>query len=162
MTVVLVDPVLTVKDLLKNNWVIGNTNLTEIPQIHTGWYSEDQNHVQVSVTGGDERPVRGGETGFAGIAQGGAPAQIRGGEIYVDIWCHRDMIMGTSTPIPNPKDVRWNLSNEVMRIITANYQPADYLWLSFWDRLKITDIEKSPIIFRMRCIIRFGWHKSAT
>ena len=162
MTVTIADPTITIKNLIKNNWTVGNTVLDQAPQIHTGWYEENQNEVQVTITSPDESTRGGGQTGFIGIAQAGAPAQIRGGIVSVDIWAHRNMVMDAGADIPNPKNVVWDLSNEVMRIITANYEVADHLWVSFGFRRKLTDSTMKPVLHRIAIAVSYGWLKTVT
>lgn len=150
------DPKLTIKDLIKDGWNAANVS-SVTPSFSTGWFDRKATHPQITVTNPDEMPVRGGETGYSGIkADGSGPTQTRVGGLLVNCWAHRDDGSGV-----NPKQLTWEMSEEVERIILANFnQATDLDGISFGDRIERIDDSVSPAVYRYECTIIFWYQKT--
>lgn len=114
------DPVLTVSNLLQDNWAASNTNSTT-PNIHTGKYREDEADPQVAVVPQTEVPLNGGDSGYSAIDGSGSGAvQTLGGVIQCDC---RDNYDRTD----NVKDNLYKIKEEVARLVMQNQLNNDDL-----------------------------------
>lgn len=147
------DPVITIMDLLDDNWNASNTS-SVTPSIHSGWIDTEANSPQVTVSNLDEGPIFGSDAPFSGIKPDGSGAvQDFNGTVQTNCWSSREL---SST---NPKKLCWEFSEEVRRIVDANRLTAtDLDFIGFQDRNFIVDTQSEPAIFRMQCFVQFG-HK---
>lgn len=114
------DPVITIQDLLSNNWKNANTSISYDPDIHTGWHQEEADTPQVTVTNPEESPIDGGRTGYSAIDGSGAgPVQELGGSVNVDCWSDRESESGV-----NPKKLTFEFTEEIKRIVKGDITTA--------------------------------------
>jgi len=142
------DPKLKIKDLLKNNWTAANTsNVT--PDFSTGWWDDNNDLPQVTVTSDDEAPLGGGETGQTHLNSDND--QLLAGAVDVNVWANRD------SSSENPKKLTYEFKDEVRRIVQANKEAItgfNYIgWNGYLDR---TDTNKTPVVYRKLCEIVYG------
>lgn len=147
------DPKLTLKLLLADKWVAANTS-DVTPTIHTGWYDQKASHPQVTVTNADEGVLAGGDTGYSGIkADGSGPTKLMRGTVDVNCWSTRDAAS------INPKQLVFEFSEEVKRIVLANVTGAtDLIWISWLGRLDQPDPDVTPTVFRYLCQVAYGYY----
>lgn len=147
------DPVITVEELLADNWNAGNTSIGYDPDIHTGWHSDDADSPQVTVTNPEESPLGGGETGFSAMdGAGGGAVQELSGTVNVDCWSDRDVEGGV-----NPKKLTYEFTEEVKRIVDANRLTAtDLRLIAYLGRAFVPPgSEEHPPAFRYNCPINY-------
>lgn len=116
------DPVILIRDMLQANWDVSNTDLSEQPRIHTGWYDYDAGTPQVTVTNPNEFVVNGGLTG---ISAGGndKPVQRKAGTVLVNGWSGtREKLKGEGPNGDdiNPKKMSHQLGKEINRVMLSN------------------------------------------
>lgn len=138
----MVDPKLSIKDLIRDNWIAANTsNIT--PSIHTGWYDYDSKHPQITVTTPSETVIGGGTSGYSGMGSDGTPSQMWDGYVMLDIWTTRE-----ATAI-NPKQLIFEMRKEVARIVKANYEAiTDLNYIAWKGGGEIVETDQSPVVFR--------------
>lgn len=140
------DPILTVYDFLVAGWNSANTSGVT-PKIHTGWFNVNWKTPQVTVTDLREFPVSGGVTGFRSIDSLGNGAKLMIGNMTVGVWSHVD-----DNSNINPKQLTFEMSEEVKRIVKANMLPnigtTGLQWLSWIGRRRVVDTSEEPILFR--------------
>lgn len=119
------DPVLSILNLLQNNWNNANTSIGYDPDIHSGWHASDAGNPQVTVSNPEESPINGGTTGYAAIAaDGSGGTQELDGIVNVDCWSDRDVESSV-----NPKKLTFEFTEEIRRIVKANQTNATDLRL---------------------------------
>jgi hypothetical protein len=155
------EPEYALMHLLRNEWQSGattegfNTN-----HISTGWFSETRKHPQITVSHvGDSLK---GVTGYTAVGDTGPSAWQRG-RAQVDCWVPN--LDSWSSP-GAAKDHRWELQQEVKRIIHAN---AEGLIDANGNRLlnhlgtlaarRTTDSDADPVVFRASLDIRYTYHQ---
>lgn len=145
------DYILTVRDLIINNW--NSTNVSSLPigttsgtiRVHTGWFNHSWNQPQIGVVNPTEFPLSGGTTGFIATDAGGAGGvKFMIADMNVACWAHNE----DNTNI-NPLLLRFQMSEEVKRIIKNNTFPGnDIEWLSWLGRTGFVDTDAEPVLFR--------------
>lgn len=150
------DPVLLVRDLLRNNWDASNTALSSAPKIHTGWYDDSSESPQVTVTNPDEGALGGGDTGYVATqGDGGGPVQERDGVLLVNGWAG-----SRETTSQNPKKVAFDLREEIGRIIGANYSGVDHLnRLAVGTTRQLVDDDRTPAVYRYEVTVSYGYRR---
>lgn len=139
------DPVLTIKDLVKDNWDNSNTAISYDPDIHTGWHQEEANNPQVTASNPEESPIRGGATGYAAMdPTGSGGVQELDGTVNVDCWSDREVESGV-----NPKQLTFEFTEEVKRIVKANQHSAtDLRVIAYGGRTFVPpDSDENPPVF---------------
>jgi hypothetical protein len=107
--------------LINSEFDVSNTSLTGGVQIHTGKWGQDRTDPTIACYNKDEGVIDGGETNqtaFSGQATGGT-MQRRGGSVTIDcVAGTRDELRGAGAGGAdlNPKQVRFELAKEVVRI----------------------------------------------
>lgn len=118
------DPTVELLSLFKDKWTVSNTSLAEPPEFHTGWYSRDGSMPALTLTGGQEGPIRGGEIGYTALSGGdGYGMQRLSGFVLVDAVAGTRTDcegVGTNGTDLNPKKVRWEMYDEATRILIEN------------------------------------------
>lgn len=149
------DPVLTIQDLLSNNWDNSNTSISYDPNIHTGWVDTEANNPQVTVSTPTET-ARGGPAPFTGIDPSGAgPIQEFTGFVQVDCWSNREW---EST---NPKKLTFEFSEEVKRIVKDNVLSAtDLRYIGWSGRRFVVDPEMEKTLFRYTCEVDYLYREA--
>lgn len=147
------DPKITIRQLLTTGWNSANvSNVT--PKVHTGWFRDDwMDEAQVCITGPFENPLSGGATGFYGFRGDGSPGGVRLtiGDMVVSVWAHYELPYAI-----NPKQLTFEMSEEVKRIIDANtITISDFEWLTWLSKSEIVDNSLTPTLFRYNCMIRY-------
>ena len=146
------DPKVKIKTLLDGNWNSANTNgLT--PKVHTGWYNSAWADMpQVTITNPVYTVRNGGETGITAIGGNATLVRFQVCTLDVDCWATRE---GTGV---NPKDLTYNMSNEVRRIIEANMFSDSELELLTWLGMnEQVDTRVQPVVFRYNNSVRLMW-----
>ena len=150
MPVPSVDPIVSVKDLVKTNWVAANVTGTTTPDFHTGWFNPKSSSPQMTFSGRSEAFE--GQTGYGAIGASG-PVQIANGVLFVNCWAYRDD-SGVS-----PKKLVHDMAEEVRRIVLANYDTIADL-----DYVSITAVDDvappegiDPMVFRKAITVGFRW-----
>jgi len=157
MSVPTVDPKVSIKNLVSSNWVAANVvgNLT--PDFHTGWFNPKSISAQVTFTGRSESFQ--GASGYGAIeGGGGGPVQIADGVLFANAWAYRDEGAGGS----NPKQVTYDMAEEVRRIILANYNQVaniDFLSIVSTDEVE-PDPQENPMVFRIATTIGYRWRST--
>jgi hypothetical protein len=108
---------------------------------------------QVCITGPFENPLSGGATGFYGFRGDGSPGGVRLtiGDMVVSVWAHYELPYAI-----NPKQLTFEMSEEVKRIIDANtITISDFEWLTWLSKSEIVDNSLTPTLFRYNCMIRY-------
>ena len=147
------DPKVTITSLLKTNWSGSNTSGVT-PTFSTGWFDEKAQHPMVTITNESEATTGGGNTGYFGIdGAGGTAHQQIVGSVDVNVWSTRD-----DSSSVNPKQLTFEMSEEVKRIVRANYLSAtDLDFISWGGRLERVDTNQSPTSYRYLCQVTYGY-----
>jgi hypothetical protein len=144
-----------IRDLLDNNWDKSNTDNIK-PEITTGWWNETRFDNMVTVTAMDENVADGGQTGYFGMVSGSTGARLMVGTLQVDCWSDADQFSGST----NAKDVVYNFSEEVDRIITNNtLDTSELRFVSFIGRTSNPGLDESPVIERQSCDLRYSYYR---
>lgn len=148
------EPVVTIKNLLEDNWNSSNTsNIT--PKFKDGFIEKRIERPLITVSGAEESPIDGGQTGFVGIQSGKGPAKLMDGTLQVDCWDDQD---NRRTDSVNAKIVVYEFSEEIKRITTEEvFNAQDLRYISWIGRTQQPDATESPTVFRQQCLIRFGY-----
>lgn len=149
-----IDPLVSVKNLLKSNWtpanVVGNTT----PDIHTGWYNPKSIAAQLTV--GSKSESFDGASGYNAIeGGGGGPVQIVSGVMFANCWAYRD----EGAAGPNPKQLVYDIAEEMRRIVLANYNGIaglDYISILATDDVPPEE-GRRPMLFRKAVTVGFKW-----
>ena len=154
MPVPTIDPKISIKDLVKDNWVAGNVVGTTTPDFHTGWWNPAKIFAQLTFTGKNEAFE--GQTGYNAIKpDGSGPVQIANGVLFLNAWAYRDEGAGG----PNPKKLVYDVAEEVRRIVLANFNTI--VNLDFVSILSVSDVppdrSKKPVLFRTSITVGFKW-----
>lgn len=153
MTTAIQDPVITVVSLLSAGWNAANTS-SVTPKFSTGWYDRQSNVSQVTVTNPEESEIGGPDGYFAMKADGSGPVSRMSGSLDVSCWAHRDM----GDVSVNPKQLAFEFTTEVKRIIRANYDAATDLDYVKWDgRFVVVETDEVPAVFRQVCTISYQY-----
>lgn len=154
MSVTIQDPVVTVYDLLRTNWTAANTS-SITPQFSTGWFDRKNDTTQVTVTNPDEGELAGAD-GYTAIgADGSGPVSRMNGAMDVNAWAHRGM---SDIGSVNPKQLVYEFSEEIKRIIRTNTLTATDLDFVKWDgRSALVETEESPAVFRQLCRVTYRY-----
>ncbi len=153
------EPKNTIRSLLQNEWDSANTS-TVTPKFSTGWWDDNNDYPQVTVTNADEGPNPDTTTGQTKLGSTGMVGQNISGAVEVDCWANRE-----SSDV-NPKKLVYEFKQEARRIIQSNVtceatSPTDlsdlnYLgWGGAIDR-HATDI--TPVTYRKICEVLYGYH----
>lgn len=120
------EPAVTIRDLLDNNWQSANTSGVK-PRISTGWFDQDALYPQISCSAFPEGTL------MWGVESGQGSVQVRDGVVNVVTWSHRKMVDSGGSPIgTNPKEFRYEMRQEIERIVVANENSAiDLLEIRF-------------------------------
>lgn len=156
------DPTVTIYNILTANWDATQTSLAEAPEIHTGFYSRDQSLPAVTLTGGNEGVINGGDTGFTGWNPStGAGVQRLSGAVTIDCVAgtREDCEgLGTNGKDLNPKLVRWELYDHATTILMNNQSGVGLRTISPGDADSIVDqgidetVDTKPVFrIQFRC-----------
>lgn len=153
MTTNIQEPSITIRDLLRDNWDNSNTSISSDPDIDTGWWDFNSDSPQVTLAGGEDSPVGGGQTGWSGINSVGDPVQEMDGSVQIDCWANR------RSASVNPKTLVYEFAEEVRRIIYNNAKNPgnDLRFLKWMGRSNQPDVGGDPIRYRQRCLVGFDW-----
>jgi hypothetical protein len=154
MPVPTVDPKVSIKNLVKNNWVAANIVGTTTPDFHTGWWNPKS--LAAQLTFGSRSESFQGVSGYDAIeGGGGGPVQIANGVLFANCWAFRDE--GASGP--NPKQLVYDMAEETRRIVLANYDQISNL--DFVSILSVDEVEpnpnEQPMVFRMAVTVGYKW-----
>lgn len=146
------DPVLSVYELLRDNWDNSNTSIGSDPNISTGWFDHEANSPQVTVSNLEEGPIFGGQAPFSGIqGDGSGPVQEFSGTVEVNCWSSRELESSV-----NPKKLIHEFYEEVRRLINLNTTSlTDLRYVAVGAREFIVDTEAEPAVFRYRTEIEY-------
>lgn len=155
------EPEYAIMHLLRDQWQSGATSAGfDTSHISTGWFSETRTHPQITVSHqGDSLK---GTTGYTAVSDDGPTAWPRG-RAQIDCWVPNTD--NWSSP-GSAKDHRWELQQEVKRIVHAN---ASGLIDANGNRLlnhlgtmaarRFTEDDADPIVFRASLDIRYTYHQ---
>ena len=148
------DPLVSVKNLIKTNWIPGNVVGTTTPDVHTGWWNPKSLAAQITVSGKSESFE--GASGYNAIeGGGGGPVQIVNGVMFANCWAYRN----EGVAGPNPKQLVYDMAEEIRRIILANY--AGITGLDYVSVISTDDVPpeegRNPMVFRKAVTIGFKW-----
>lgn len=122
------DPVLTLKEIIEDQFNVGNVStLSSRPDVAPGGqWDSDHTRPQITITAPDEAPLRGGQTGYTGIdPTGGGPVAEKLWAGDVAVWASRRADDIDSDP--NPKQVVYEVARELERLWIANADGQDDL-----------------------------------
>ena len=147
------DPVVSIKDVIEDNWTATNTS-TITPVFSTGWYSSKQKLPQITFTDPAEFPQSSGTAPFLGITTNGAPHQYFVSSIDCNVWVSR---AGVSI---NPKKCRFEFVQEIQRILLAKYAEVGDLDFIGWrgGQARVDDTVV-PAVFRFAGEIGYSYLK---
>ncbi len=154
MPVPTVEPKVAILDLIEAQWDTDNVVGAIKPDFHTGWWNPNSNSPQVTFTGDDE--LYEGLSGYGAIeGGGGGPVQIVNGVLFADCWAFRS----EGVTSPNPKQLVYDMSEEIRRIILANFNGITNL--TYVSVIAIGDVPPdqgdNPMVFRKSVTIGFNW-----
>jgi len=159
------DPKLLLKFLVEEELDTANIVGSFDPVVATGWFN-DVGKPLITVSTSEESPVGGGDTGFTYVkSDGTGGAADLSGTIQINCWADRQLTN------ENPKQVVWDLSEEVKRIVNETSQPAqhsfttnqvsgdNYNFLSWRGRppADLTEKDREAVMFRELCIVGYGY-----
>lgn len=150
------DPTVTLWKLISNNWDVSNTSLADTPEIQTGWYDRGQKLPAICLTGGEEGAINGGDTGYTGWnPSNGMGVQRLSGAVTIDcVAGTREDCKGIASGGGdlNPKKVRWELYEEVARILMTYQTGGDLRTLAPGEGTSIVDenaeVDTEPVYRR--------------
>jgi len=148
------------------NWNPANTkNIT--PKIHTGWYNAAWNTTpQVTVTTPITNSLRASATGVAAIGPGGTKVRLMKTDLLIAPWAHHEMVdpaTGSSfkTLSVNPKDLTYDMSNEIRRIVEENiFSDPELDHISWLGMEEVVDVRIKPAIFRYDNDVRLVYREA--
>jgi hypothetical protein len=154
MPVPTVEPKVSIMDLVIAQWTPANVVGDTTPDIHSGWWNPNSNGPQVTFTGDDEAYE--GQSGYGAIeGGGGGPVQIVNGVVFANCWAFRN----EGTPGPNPKQLVYDMAEEIRRIILANFNGITNL--TYISVTSVGDVAPEagddPMVFRKAVVIGFNW-----
>jgi len=136
------DPKLSIKNLIKDNWDAGNVS-DVTPVIHCGWFDTKASTPQITITDTSEVVEAGGVSGYTGMTSSGTPAQLWVGSASVNCWVTREAVS------VNPKQLLFEMREELKRIIQANYDEISDLHFIAWKGgMELVDTAQSPVVYR--------------
>jgi len=157
-------PEVLVHDLLDDASGWDSTNTYDFkPDIHYGWFDEDNENPEVTVGQAEDSVVNGGDTGYSSLNQNGEPGQDFAGTVEVNVWARRLDMSGPSTG--NPRVFNYAATEEIRRIIKNNAdtplnpvtgnQPVESIaWLS---REAFVEDERRKTVFRYLVTIGYTY-----
>jgi len=155
----MIDPTLTIKNLLRDEWATANTSNIE-PNFSTGWWDDNNDMPQVTVGHADEGPNPDTTTGQTRLGTTGTVAQNVSGAVDVNCWASRE------SSSENPKKVVFEFKEEARRIIQSNIEcsatsPVDLTgmnYLGWGGAIDRADTDVNPVVYRKLCAVRYGYH----
>lgn len=120
-------PELIIQSILRQHWDVSETSLTAPPTINTGEYRRGDMPVPaITITGGDEGPIAGVQTGYSAMdGAGGGGIQRLSGAVTVDCVAgsYDDLVRaGPSNTALNPKQIRWELYQHAAQLMVDHQQ----------------------------------------
>lgn len=154
MPVPTVEPKVSIMALIRDGWDAANIVGNVEPDFHTGWWNPHSGSPQVTFTGDDE--LYEGVSGYGAIeGGGGGPVQIVNGVLFANCWAYRDEGAGGV----NPKQLVYDMSEEIRRIILANFNTIENL--TFVSVISVGDVPpeegSNPMVFRKAVTVGFNW-----
>jgi hypothetical protein len=144
-----------IRDLLDNNWDSTNTQSIK-PTIVTGWWNETRDQNMVTISGTDETAIGGGRTGYFGTQSNAGPVKDIDGSAQIDCWSDADQFTTSST---SAKNLVWDFSEEVKRIITNNtIKISEFRYLSWMGRTELPSLDESPTVERQSCNVSYSYY----
>jgi len=145
----MIDPKLEIKNLLEDedNWDASNTSGIT-PEFSTGWWDDNNDLPQVTVTNDDETPEPLTTTGQTHI--GSNDDQNMSGRMDVNVWANRN-----SSDV-NPKKLAKQFRDEARRIILNNLSPSGFNWIGWRGSTDMTDTDRTPVTYRKVCEVSYG------
>lgn len=146
------DPVKALIDLYEAKWDNANTSISSDPFISGGWWSFDEERPQITITGYEESPIEGGQTGYVGIDSGNPPVQLLSGTAQVDTWAESETVS------VDPQKLVFQMSEEVRRITQEESRAtdatvSDFRSLSWFGRTQSPKVDADPVVYRQRCVV---------
>lgn len=144
----IIDPVVTVRQLLESNWNAANTQGIT-PTVTHGWYNRlrDKTKLMVTVTGISEYER------LATLSALG-PGALFEGRLDVNAWATKDTTGGSALA----RKLVYQAREEISRIVRENQNSvADLLWVKVVGRRPITDDDEESVIFRYLVEVSYGW-----
>lgn len=131
--------------------------------VHHGWVKLDGNGEpvgdapEVTITGQNEDPINGGDTGYAGMdPSNGRPTQDIAGTFNIDSWTSRKR-----TDV-NPRKLGYYMKEEVIETLHDNYlvpTSSDYRWLSYMGSGVSVETDWETVEYRYRVVAGYGYHR---
>lgn len=151
------DPVLTLYDLMRNNWDNSNTSISSDPNFSTGWFDAESNSPQVTVTSITEGAISGGEAPFSGIqGDGSGPVQEFSGTLEVNVWSSRELESSV-----NPKKAIHQFAEEVTRIVNNNTLTAtDLRYIAIGSKRFLVETDAEPTVFRYSLEVQYLYRRA--
>jgi hypothetical protein len=137
------DPVISIKDLVKDNWTAANTSGVT-PYCHTGWWDTKSNHVQITFTDPSKVVVAGGAAHFTGMTSSGVPAKLWDCTLTVNIWITRE------SAGKEPKQLRFEMEQEVDRILKKYFEEiSDLQYVTWKGGFGTVESDPPPTVYRL-------------
>ena len=167
------DATMEVKTLLESKWdptkVVDRNDtqvLTDTPTIHTGAYDRDGPKPVIAISGKDEGPTSGGQTGLYGLAASGLGMQLIGGGLNIDFVAGtRADCKGVGTGVdtnPNPKKVRQSMYDHGAQLLLDHQRSTELRTIVPGDSREIEDSDDGPTIYRIQCRAQFLYERDPT
>ena len=136
------DPTTSIMNLIEDNWDDDNTG-SITPVFSTGWYDSNAVRPQITFTDSSEAPQSAGIAPFFGIVTNGSPSQYIVESLACNIWVTRDSVS------INPKTARYQMKQEVRRILKAKYDTiSDLDYVGWQGGNGVVETTMKPVVFR--------------
>lgn len=164
-------PELEIQAVLRTQWQDGATAYGDAPEIKTGEYRRGDTPVPViAISGGEEGPISGPETGYSAIdgAGGGGMQRMNGG-------LSLDCVAGTYDDLAgagpngedlNPKQVRWQLYSHAAQLVVDNQEATALKNVSPGEATRIREShgegDEVSMEFRIRFRVMYNYDRRPT
>jgi hypothetical protein len=156
------DPKVKIHNLLTANWNESNTSGVT-PRIHMGWYNPAWEAIpQVTITAPIYTARGGGETGVSAIAGDGDSVRVMIVTMMISCWAHHNMSESDGTNITvNPRQLTYEMANEIKRIIETNmFTDSELDWVNWIDMVEQVELRIKPILFRYDNTVRLLYREA--
>lgn len=156
------DPKVKLYNLLTGNWNPTNTSGVT-PKIHMGWYNQAwEASPQVTITGPIYNVFRGGTTGISAFTGSGNGVRIVECQMMLSCWAHHEMQDSGGTPITvNPRQLTYEMANEIKRIVESNmFTDPELEWVNWIDMVELVESRIKPVLFRYDNTVRLQYREA--
>lgn len=157
-----------IQAVLRRNWQDSATVYGATPTIDTGEYRRgDESLPAIVITGGEEGPISGPDTGYSAIdGDGGGGMQRMNGGLTVECVAgtYDDLEdAGPSGESLNPKELRWELYSHMAQLLVDHQEATALKNISPGEATRIAEGHGSGddevIEFRIRCRVMYNYDR---